>query len=215
MLILCDFDGTVTAVDTNTYLAKRFAPSRADEVAGKLATREMTLREVLEAEVSGMAAAQEEIVAAAVEGIPFRGGFEPFVEAARAHGDRIVLLSAGFRQLIRPMLANAGMAGYDLELVANDAAWSSEGGTITWRDQPMCDRCGEQCKRSDVAALRARYEDDADTVVYIGDGFSDRCGAETADRIFARRSLAGYLDEQRVAYEWFDEFFGIATALWG
>ena len=50
-------------------------------------------------------------------------------------------------------------------------------------------------------------------VVYVGDGYSDRCAAQAADRIFARDGLARYLDEQGVAYELFDDLHDVARAL--
>ena len=66
--------------------------------------------------------------------------------------------------------------------------------------------------------LRLVDEDGADVpegenVVYVGDGYSDRCAAQAANRIFARDGLAAYLDEQGVAYERYDDFFDIAKAL--
>ena len=56
-----------------------------------------------------------------------------------------------------------------------------------------CEVCGEPCKRADVP--------EGENVVYVGDGYSDRCAAQAADRIFARDGLATYLDEQGVEYE--------------
>ena len=55
-----------------------------------------------------------------------------------------------------------------------------------------CPVCGEPCKRSDVAGL--------DDFVYVGDGFSDRCVAQAATRVFARDGLAEYLDARGVPY---------------
>jgi 2-hydroxy-3-keto-5-methylthiopentenyl-1-phosphate phosphatase len=210
VLILCDFDGTVTERDTNSFLAEQFAPSAYREVEHKLASRELTLREVLGAELGAMTAGQEAIVAAAVSAIPFRAGFRQFVDHVRARGDRLIVLSAGFRQLIEPMLEHAGFGG-ELTLVANDVQFTPDGGVVTWRDLPVCDLCGEECKRGDVTRLRADHP--GREVVYIGDGFSDRCGAEHADRIFARASLAAYLDDLGVMYEHFDDFHSITQSL--
>ena len=55
--------------------------------------------------------------------------------------------------------------------------------------------CGEPCKRASLGA---------EPFVYVGDGYSDRCAALAADRVFARDGLAAYLDEQGVAYEPFE-----------
>ena len=210
VLILCDFDGTVTERDTNSFLAQAFAPEAFDQVEHKLATRELTLREVLAAEIGGMTAGHDVIVNAAVAGIPLRQGFRRFVDEARRRGDVFILLSAGFRQVIEPILANAGFAG-EIELVANDVDFTPAGGVVTWRELPVCAMCDEECKRGDVQRLRELHPDRE--VVYIGDGFSDRCGAESADRIFARGSLAEYLDGLSVSYRHFDDFHSIADEL--
>ena len=73
------------------------------------------------------------------------------------------------------------------------------------RELPVCSVCGQPCKRSS-------FPPDGE-VVYVGDGYSDRCGALAADRVFARRGLATYLDEQGVAYEPFDDLHTVAAAL--
>ena len=210
MLILCDFDGTATALDSNVFLSERFAPNIFLEVERKLLEGEMTLRQVLTAELGAMTDGHDAIVKAAVEGIPMRAGFDRFVRESQARGDRFVLLSAGFRQVIEPMLAGWGIES-GLPLIANDVSFDERGGRITWREQPVCVLCGEQCKRSEVDELRA--EEPGRSVIYIGDGFSDRCGAEAADRIFARDNLAAYLDAGGTPYTWFDDFHEIAEVL--
>jgi 2-hydroxy-3-keto-5-methylthiopentenyl-1-phosphate phosphatase len=68
----------------------------------------------------------------------------------------------------------------------------------------MCPVCGEGCKR---AALPPA------PVAYAGDGYSDRCAALVADRVFARDGLARWLDEQGAAYEPFDDLHDVARAL--
>jgi 2-hydroxy-3-keto-5-methylthiopentenyl-1-phosphate phosphatase len=88
---------------------------------------------------------------------------------------------------------------------ANDVTWSPAGWRATFRNGDVCGTCGEPCKRADLPA-------DGE-VVYVGDGYSDRCAAQAADRIFARDSLARYLDEQGVAYEPFDDLDDVARAL--
>jgi 2-hydroxy-3-keto-5-methylthiopentenyl-1-phosphate phosphatase len=51
------------------------------------------------------------------------------------------------------------------------------------------------------------------TVVYVGDGYSDRCAAQLADRIFARAGLARYLDEHGISYEPFETLHDVVAAL--
>lgn len=211
MLIICDFDGTVTARDTNTALARRFAPDALAAVEGKLASRELTLRDVLSAEFEDVRVGLDAVVDAALE-IPFRPGFGELLDAAEAAGATVVLLSSGFREIIEPMLARDGLEGR-VPLQANSIELDEHGGRVTWRDLPTCDLCGEPCKRHDVARLRARHAGGGETVVFVGDGLSDRCGAETADIVFARDSLARYLDDQGVEWRGWDDFHDVGASL--
>ena len=50
-------------------------------------------------------------------------------------------------------------------------------------------------------------------VVYVGDGYSDRCVALAADHVFARDGLVDYLEEKGVAYEPFEDFVQLGSAL--
>jgi 2-hydroxy-3-keto-5-methylthiopentenyl-1-phosphate phosphatase len=135
-----------------------------------------------------------------VDHVELRPGFH---ELAEAH--RPTIVSSNFRQLIGPILEREGL---ELEVRANEIAWHPDGWRATFRNGEACGTCGEPCKRADVASADAIGE-----VVYVGDGYSDRCAAQAADRIFARDGLARYLDEQGVAYEPFDDLHDVARSL--
>ena len=215
MLIVCDFDGTLTARDTNSELAVRFAAERYAALEGRLARREITVRETLAGEFEGLDVPLADLVDAALA-IPIRRGFRELVEATRAAGGEFVLMSTGFRQIIEPLLERDGLL--DLApLRANDMVETAGGLHLEWRDMPDCERCGEHCKRSEVTRLRAGDLPEVsrahEHVVFIGDGFSDRCGADAADRIFARDSLAAWLDEQGLVWESWNDFHDITRAL--
>jgi 2-hydroxy-3-keto-5-methylthiopentenyl-1-phosphate phosphatase len=65
--------------------------------------------------------------------------------------------------------------------------------------------CGDNCKRRSLPARRP--------LVFVGDGWSDRCASLAADRVFARSGLADYLDEEGVPYERYDTLRDVAAAL--
>ena len=58
-----------------------------------------------------------------------------------------------------------------------------------------------------------QWSPDGTELVYVGDGYSDRCAAESADLVFARRGLASYLEERGVPFERFEDFHSIARRL--
>jgi 2-hydroxy-3-keto-5-methylthiopentenyl-1-phosphate phosphatase len=207
-LIVVDFDGTITKDDMLVDMCRRHAPAVFDEVEADLRAGRITLRECIRREFEAINGEHDEIVALAVERSRVRPGFAGFVRAAQAAGDRVVVISAGFRSVIQPVLDREGLGR--LELIANDVHFGPSRTDVgfTYGDG-ACDVCGEECKRSVVRDLRDGHA----AVVYIGDGYSDRCAAMDADVRFARRSLARFLDAEGAAYTPFEDFHGVTAAL--
>ena len=201
MTLILDWDGTVTDDDPLILALREFGNWQVylDAVAA-LARGEITLHEEIRRDAESIRTPIEEVVAWLVEHLELRPGFH---ELAETH--RPVIVSSNFRQLIEPILAREGV---ELEVRANDVEWEPRGWRATFRNGEVCGTCGEPCKRADVTSADANGG-----VVYVGDGYSDRCAAQAADRIIARDGLARYLDEQRVAYMPFDDLHDVARSL--
>ena len=205
--LVVDFDGTITEQDVLDEIARTFGDDEVyREVDEALDRNGITLHEVLRREFEPVRAPLAEVVEWVHANSSIRPGFRELVELARERGWRLVVVSSGFRQLIEPMLERAGIEG--LELVSNEVDPDPEGWRITFFDESRCEVCGEACKRTTVRSVV-----DGGEVVYVGDGYSDRCAAEDADLVFARRGLAAYLAERGVSFEPFDDFFQIAKKL--
>ena len=93
-------------------------------------------------------------------------------------------------------------------MLANRVEARPDGWRVTFRDEASCATCGEPCKRGSGTSLTT-----GEPYVYVGDGYSDRCAALAAERIFARDGLARHLDAHGVAYERFDDLHDVAAAL--
>jgi 2,3-diketo-5-methylthio-1-phosphopentane phosphatase len=207
-LIVVDFDGTITERDTLDEMCRIYAPEAWAAAENDLQRRTMTLREVIAAEFSPIVGDHDTIVSETVDRARIRAGFADFVRAAEAAGDEVVVVSSGFESIIRPILEREGLGR--LAVVAHDVRFTPEGGVVDFRHGDPCPVCGEECKRSVVDRMRNGRE-----VVYVGDGYSDRCGAEAADVRFARRGLAAYLDREGVGYTPFDDFTTVRVGLLG
>jgi 2-hydroxy-3-keto-5-methylthiopentenyl-1-phosphate phosphatase len=205
-LIVVDFDGTITEKDTLVEIVQAHAPEVFWQLEEDLDAGRITLRECIEREFAAVRGDHDQIVAEAVAGARVRQGFAEFAAAARAAGHRLVVVSSGFESIIRPVLEHAGVTG--LDVIAHEVRFTPEGSTVTFGHGEDCEVCGQECKRSVVRSMNR-----GESVVYIGDGFSDRCGAMAADRVFARRELARYLREEGMPFEPFDDFVQISEAL--
>jgi 2-hydroxy-3-keto-5-methylthiopentenyl-1-phosphate phosphatase len=207
--IVVDFDGTITEQDVLDTIAQVFGDMDVyREVDEALDRNGITLHEVLRREYEPVTAPLEEVVDWVLENATVRPGFRELVELARARGWRVVVVSSRFRQFIEPVLEREGVGS--LELVSNEAEPDPAGWRIRFFDESSCETCGEACKRLTVRAVAPEGE-----LVYIGDGYSDRCAAEDADRVFARRGLEAYLSERGVDYTHFDDFHDVIAGLDG
>lgn len=197
MKVVLDWDGTVTEVDSLHLVLEEFGDATIYDEAERRLGRGLTLHEVIAWEFRSVRAPLSDVVDWVLGNVRVRDGFAAF---ARKH--RPLVVSSGFHELIEPVLAREGL---ELEVRANRLDPRPDGWVARFRNEEPCPVCGEPCKRADVAGL--------DGVVYAGDGFSDRCVALAASRVFARDGLARYLAERGVPFERFDDFHDLARAL--
>jgi 2-hydroxy-3-keto-5-methylthiopentenyl-1-phosphate phosphatase len=197
--LVLDWDGTVTDGDGLHLVLLEFGDRSVYEEHESRLGRELTLHEVIAGEFRTVRAPLEEVAAWVRDNVRLRPGFG---ELARAQ--RPLIVSSGFHELIEPLLEREGL---ELEVHANRIDPAPDGWRVLFRNDEPCPVCGQPCKRADVAGL--------DGFVFAGDGFSDRCVAEAASRVFARDGLAEYLAAREVAFEPFDDLYDVAAALDG
>jgi 2-hydroxy-3-keto-5-methylthiopentenyl-1-phosphate phosphatase len=195
--LIVDWDGTVTVRDSQWMLLERFGDRGIFAATESALGTTLSYREVMERQLATVRATLDEAVAFLLAEVEVRAGFAALVERFAP-----LVLSSGFVETIEPILAREGV---EVELAANRVKARPEGWRIHWRDPTPCPVCGDLCKRRLLPAVRP--------LVYVGDGYSDRCAALASDRVFATRELAGYLDSAGVAYERFETFDDVAAAL--
>ena len=198
MQLVLDWDGTCTEVDALHLVLERFGDRGIYErVERELLAGEISYRELMETEFSTVRVPLDEVNAFLALEVRLRSGFRALAERYRP-----LILSGGFHELIEPVLAREGVA---LEVRANRLDVRPGGWRIRWRDDATCPECGDYCKRRGVPG--------GDDVVFVGDGYSDRCAALAADRVFARDGLATYMAERGAVYEMFDSLDDVVHAL--
>ena len=196
MRLVVDWDGTCTEIDGLHMIIERFGDREVFERMEGVLGDGLTLHEVIGAEIATITVPVEQVAAWVAEHVTLREGFHELVERHRP-----LIVSSGFRELIGPVLGREGVA---LEVVANSLDARLDGWLPVWLDEAVCLVCGEPCKRGVLAG--APY-------VYAGDGYSDRCAALGAERVFARDGLARWLAARGIPYEPFDDLRDIVMAL--
>jgi 2-hydroxy-3-keto-5-methylthiopentenyl-1-phosphate phosphatase len=195
--VVLDWDGTVTEHDSLNRVLERFGDPDLYAQAEAALGRGWTLRDVMDFEFAGLREPLDVVVSWLLDNVQVRRGF---VEFARDFDP--VILSSSFVETIEPVLAREGVR---VRVVANNVDVQSDGWRIRWRDDTVCAHCSESCKR---ASLPRNGK-----VVFVGDGYSDRCAALAADRTFARDGLASYLSARGIAFEPFVDFEQLGAAL--
>jgi 2-hydroxy-3-keto-5-methylthiopentenyl-1-phosphate phosphatase len=204
--LVADYDGTITERDLLQAIAYEFGdPEIVDELDRALDEGRITLRDEIVGEYATVQAPLEDVLEWMFERTRIRPGLHPLLALAHARGWSTLVVSSGFHELIEPVFAREGI---EVELFANRVDPRPDGWIVDWRYGDDCPVCGQSCKRATVDSFAAGGE-----VVYIGDGYSDRCAGESADRVFATSGLAQHLESKGVPYEPFRDFFDIAAAL--
>ena len=197
MRLFVDWDGTVTVQDSLVQVIHEFGdPALLAELEPRVGV-DLTLHEEIALEFEAITAPLDEVVAWVLDNVEVRAGLRELAVL------RPTIVSAGFRQLIEPVLEREGV---DLPVLANEVEARPDGWVVRFRDETVCATCGEPCKRGSLAG---------EPYAYAGDGYSDRCAALAADRVFARDSLARFLLDRGAPFEPFDDLGDVATLVRG
>jgi 2-hydroxy-3-keto-5-methylthiopentenyl-1-phosphate phosphatase len=167
-------------------------------IAAQLDRGEITLQEEISRQFEVVKAPLDVVRDWLLERVRIRPGFHALVERWQP-----IVISSGFHELIEPLLAREEV---DVEVRSNWVDARPDGWRVRFRDETVCESCGEACKR----ALLPPGE-----IIYVGDGYSDRCAALAADRVFARAGLARYLAARQAPFERFETLFDVVSALDG
>ncbi|OGU16244.1 MAG: hypothetical protein A2X61_14295 [Ignavibacteria bacterium GWB2_35_12] len=202
--VFCDFDGTVTKPDLGDEIFKvygKFEPYHSQLREGKLNIRDYW-RTVCSELKPGTNA---EIIRHFAEQAEVDSYFKDFAEFCKENDIHVSIVSDGFDTYINPVLNKLGLDWlhvYCNRLIFNDGSppipvypYASE----------SCECLCASCKRNSML----NSIDDNTVLVYIGDDYSDYCGAEHSDIVFAKKNLAAYCNEKKIPHYPYSTFFDI------
>jgi 2-hydroxy-3-keto-5-methylthiopentenyl-1-phosphate phosphatase len=186
LALLIDYDGTIAFTDVSDSIMIEFVPPPIwDQLEKAYETGRMGSREVMEREVALLPPDPARVQAIA-DAQPHDPAFAGFVHRASAAGIPVEIVSDGLGFFIEPAMRRLGVASEVTITTATTTLPAPErpGGIAFPNGHPSCFVCGT-CKRQRVLAHQAAGR----TVVFIGDGESDRYAAGYADFVFAKRAL--------------------------
>lgn len=202
--ILVDFDGTITTKDTNNLLVEVYGNETTDRLKKEFREGKLNFPEYFQGEMSQLRLTEDEYINFLLEKVEISPGFLEFYEKIKEKGIRIGIISGGFKNGIIPFLKKHGIE--DIEIFSNKLIFDRDMPHIEFldgQDFKCCDKgpCGN-CKIKHYN----RYKKDSEKVIFIGDGTTDMPVAEVADVVFAKDSLAKYLDQKGIDYIFYEDF---------
>jgi 2,3-diketo-5-methylthio-1-phosphopentane phosphatase len=178
VVVLCDFDGTTTDVDTAEFVLRTFARGdwRTTEVLFEKG--EITLEECLRKQFSLVRASREQILNA-LEGVAtLRPGFEEFARYCKDRGISLVIVSAGLDFVIKHFLEVKNLKNLVTVYVPKSRI-SADG--IEFKFPRRYYGASVDFKHD----LVRHYKSQGLRVIFIGDGNADFAAAKEANLAFA------------------------------
>jgi len=182
-LIFCDFDGTIANDDVGYQLFHKFSGGQIEQLIPDWKSGRLSNREVLEKEAAMVTGSKEDILDF-VDKMELDPTFAPFVELCEKNNFKPVVLSEGLDFYINSILKNYSLE--HLEVMSNIGIIENNSMRIEFPYKNIkCTRCG-CCKGERIDEYRAKAGSDA-VVVFVGDGYSDKCAAARVDILFAKK----------------------------
>jgi len=200
-LILCDFDGTISTRDMGYALLNQFSSGDWETIdqefrEGKIGSKEAYSR------IAKIINGDEKAI---LDFIRKHSNIDPYFTAFHQYcqevGIDLKIASDGLDFYIKTILDIHHLS--EIPFYANHTHFEGANGMgISFPHcNEECGLCGT-CKKALVQLHRKEY----DSIIFIGNGLSDRCGAQEADFVFAKGSLYTYCIDQDITCHFFQNF---------
>lgn len=199
--IFIDFDGTITTEDVGAGLVNTFGnQEKVAEIVKAWMENKITSPESWYGMLGTIKDFSQEKFNEFLAGYVIDKTFPGFVEYCKENEFEIRVLSDGFDFYINRLLERENLG--HLEVYSNKSTFvdNKPVPSFPYSDEE-CKFCGN-CKRNHILTNTA----DTDLIVYIGDGYSDKCPIEFCDFIFAKQDLLRYCEINRITYFPFSDF---------
>lgn len=211
--IFIDFDGTITAQDVGDAMFLTFGGPTATGYIADYRSGSLSAQKCFELECEACRGTLKSELDRFLDRQMIDGSFVDFHRFCSARGIPHFILSDGMDYYIERILENNGLS--DLPFHSNHLDLTPSGDGVVFNpsfpfSDAECDRCA-CCKRNIILSLTA----DDDIIVYVGEGFSDRCPVKYADIVFAKDDLLNYCRQENISYYEYGSFSDVRARLEG
>jgi 2,3-diketo-5-methylthio-1-phosphopentane phosphatase len=209
MHVFCDFDGTITTVDTTDWVLSRLAAPEWETLEAEWRAGRIDGASCMKGQIA-LIGGDDRALDAVLDEIELDPGFPDFVVWCERTGMPLTVVSDGVDYFIRRILARRGLGA--LPVVSNQlTGWPGARRLAQPHRREGCEAGAGVCK---CAATEQHLADAARSVlVYVGDGRSDFCVSARADLLFAKGELAAYAAGRGQIHHLFQSFHDVAAVL--
>jgi len=178
LVVLCDFDGTITTIDTAEWVLARFAQGDWRVFDRQFEKGEITLEECLNRQFSLVRTSKKQILLELKNIVVFRPNFKRLAEYCKENHVPLMIVSAGLDFIIKHFLELNNCSDL-VEVCAAKTSFSRNG--IKFVFPPLLDITSNNIKDDAVRRCKSQNQE----VIYVGDGLADYDAAKVADYSFA------------------------------
>lgn len=206
--VLCDFDGTITLIDTAEYILEHYADGDWRGVDRLLSQGKITIEECMKRQFEMISISRSTMMRELDAVVAPRPGFHGLLDHCWAGGRRLKITSAGLDFYIWHFLEANRWDGL-VDVVAPHV--TDHGNGVYFRFPDKRNPLAHNFKEDEVLAERAAGR----TVAYIGDGTSDLWAAMAADMAFAVKGskLDRSLSKEKRNHHVFTDFSEVVDLL--
>jgi 2,3-diketo-5-methylthio-1-phosphopentane phosphatase len=203
--VYSDFDGTIMKKDIGDELFKvngEFEPWHS-----MLKARELDIKDYWRTVCSKLPKnIDKKFIREFVLEYDYDPYFKVLADFCRNNGISISVISDGFKDYIDPILEKMEVLD-SVRTLANKLEYKEDSSIMPkyYGASESCECFCASCKRNSILVNTPPD----DIIVYIGDGYSDFCGAKHADIIFAKSALSAYCNEHRIPHYNYSNFFDV------
>lgn len=198
--IFIDFDGTITKQDVGDAMFEEFGGKQCLDFISAYHQGLISAVECFQLECTACNRIDQLELDEFLDRQEIDSTFFEFQQFCTDNKLDYIILSNGMDYYIERVLEKYGII--NITYFANHLELMSNNGTQDVRFVPsfpytdeVCDRCA-CCKRNHMLTLCG----DDDIIIYIGEGYSDRCPVRYADIVFAKDELLKYCRQENISY---------------
>lgn len=205
-VFLTDFDGTVTQ-DILTGIFKKYASPDWENVFMRYRCGEIGSRQLYQEIIPTLCIEPHELQQYLYIYCYLDPHFRQFLTYCNEKNIPSAIVSDGLDFYIQQMFKNADI--YNVPVYSNLTTFHGNRLTVAFPPLPDDCPCGT-CANCKVAICRKYRKEFPDhTLIYAGDGYSDRNVVNEVDIIFAKNEFAEYCRNNKISYIPFDDFSNI------